>query len=540
MATCAFAPTAHAQLTDRQMQAVEAQIQALKAELKRVKEQNAARDRALRAAREAPPTPPAIQPAPVIPQIPSGYALMPAAPGTPGGAYVLTRVEPPKPEKQGVFHVGNISIQLGGYLTGDAVFRSRNAVNDIQSNYTTGIPLAINPTYHEAQTILSARTSRLTATLGAAPDEVTKLRAYLSVDFQGGAPTANYNESSSWNPRIREGWLAYDRSDWGFEALAGQAWSLLTMNKTGTDPLTTNTPITIDPNYVPGFSYARQATFRVVKTFNGGQYQVAAALENPATTYGGTLPTIPGSTINITNPGIGINANGVNYSNNFAPDLTGKMTADFDLAHFEVYGLGRVFNDRVSQIGTGQNNSTIGGGGGAAALIHVIPKVLDVQVSGMAGRGISRYDPSQLPDSTIGADGKPSVLPGWEALAGVVAHPIPALDVFGYVGTDNVSARYSSITTKGKTAYYGYGNPNYDNSGCDTEGAAATTCVGNTSGVAQATVGGWYRLLHGSYGTVQVGTQYAYTRRFIFQGLGTTPRTDSHMVFLSFRYFPFQ
>ncbi len=554
------ASPALAQVSEAQMQSVEQQLKALKAELRRLKQQEAEQDGRAPASAARAPTPPALQPAPYIPQIPAGYALVPAAPGAAPGAVTLVHVAPPPKLPQGSFQIGGITLQLGGFLTGDGVWRSRNSVEDIQSNYTSGIPLGNSPLHHENELVFSARVSRLTGLATANPDEDTKLRGYVAIDFQGAAPTANQNESNSWTPRIREVWVSYDRSDWGFEVLAGQAWSLLTMNRVGMDPLNVNPPQTIDPNYVPGFTYARQAQVRLTEAFLHGQYHVAISAENPETIYGGTTPAIPGSTINITNPGIGVDANtsvssvpavaagaaasavtgSPVYSNNFAPDVIVKATADYDLAHLEAFGIGRVFNDRVSQLGTGENNTEIGGGGGAAALIHVIPKLLDFQVSGLAGRAISRYDPTQLPDSTITAGGRPDPLPGWEALVGLVGHPVQAMDLYAYLGTDQVSARYSSAIAKGKVVAYGYGNPLYDNAGCNIEDSPGSTCVGNTSGVVQGTVGAWYRLLHGDYGTVQVGTQYAYTKRFVFQGVGPTPKSDSNAVFFSFRYFPFQ
>jgi hypothetical protein len=533
---CASAPAAA--LADPaldQLQAVERQIQQLKAELRRVKAQEA--EQAHRFARVTPPPapPPAVQPPPVYPQIPAGYALVP----TGGGSTVLARVlPPPAPLPPGTFKLGGVTIKLGGYLTGDGVFRTRNNTDDIQSNYTSGIAEPNQPANHEGEFRLSARTSRLTATLSAEPDEVTQLRSYVSIDFQGGAPTSNYNESNSWVPRIREGWAAYDRTDWGVEFLAGQAWSLLTSNHVGTDPLTTNTPITIDPNYVPGFAYARQAQFRVTKSLAGGTYHVAVSLENPATIFGGTTPAIAGTTINTTNPGVGVDATGNSFSQNIAPDVIGKVTADYPIAHLEAYGVGRVISDRVSTLGSGRANNVIGGGAGGAVVVHVIPNYLDAQVSGLAGRGISRYDPSQLPDATIGADGKVEVLPGWEALAGLIGHPTPAFDVYAYIGTDNVSARYGDAGTAKKPVVFGYGNPLFNNSGCDIE--LSTVCVANTSSVAQATVGTWYKFLHGSYGTMQVGVQYAYTRRFVFQGIGTAPKVDENDISFSFRWYPFQ
>ncbi len=47
--------------------------------------------------------------------------------------------------------------------------------------------------------------------------------------------------------------------------------------------------------------------------------------------------------------------------------------------------MGRVFHDRLSQLGTGESQTTFGGGGGAAGIVHVVPKLLDVQFSGLAG-----------------------------------------------------------------------------------------------------------------------------------------------------------
>ena len=571
-ATVLGASAAEAQVSPDQLSAIEKQIASLKAELRRLKQETAERDRELSAARQAASprggTPPVTQLAPVMPQIPAGYALVPASPGSAPGSVVLARAEPP-PRKLplGTFQVGAVTVTLGGYITADMVYRSRNDVDDIQSNFNAGIPERYSPLYHESEYHLSARTSRLTGLVTANPDEATKLRAYVSVDFQGGAPTSNYNQSNSWVPRLREAWASYDRADWGFEILGGQAWSLLTMDRVGMDPLNVNPPQTVDPNYLPGFTYARQAQLRFMKTFNDGQYRVAVSFENPATIYGGTA--IPSSlgTLNTSNPGVGIDATGSNattsvvstvttaggktttttanvltpgnISDDIAPDIIVKATADYDRAHLEAFGVERVFHDRLSQLGTGQSNTLFGGGGGAAALIRVIPKLLDFQISGLAGRGISRYDPTQLPDASIGSHGQPVSLPGYEALAGLIGHPTPAVDMYGYIGTDQVSARYFNNTVKGVTTGYGYGNPLFNNKGCEIELSPASTCAANTSGVVQGTVGAWYRILKGPYGTLQTGFQYSYTRRFVFQGLGPTPQTDDNMVFLSFRYFPF-
>ena len=532
---------AHAQSSPSRLEAIEQQLLRLKAELRALKERAAAQDRQREAKRTQSATPPVTNLAPVMPQIPAGYALVPTSPGSTPGSVLLARAEAPKKPTlpMGVFQIGSVSIQLGGFFASEGAYRSRNQVEDIQSNFNTGIPERISPLYHEPEFLESARQSRITSLMTADPDESTKLLGYLSADFSGGAPTSNFNQSNSWVPRLREGYIAYRRSDWGFELLGGQAFSLLTMTRVGMEPLNVNPPPTIDPSYVAGFDWARQAQVRVEKSFLNKTYWLALSVENPQSTF--TQTSIPSKlgTLNIANPGIGVDATGGSFSNNFAPDVIIKAVADYPVAHLEAFGLGSVFNDRVSQLGTGQSNTTFGGGGGGAALIRLIPNVLEVNMNGMVGEGIGRYGTSQLPDATIGSHGQPVPLPEWNALAGIVGHPTQMIDLYGYVGTEQISARYFDNTVKGKTTAYGYGNPLYSNAGCDTE-LSPLTCTANTSGIVMGAVGAWYRFLKGPYGTLQAGVQYSYVHRSVFQGVGATPETDDNMVFLSFRYFPFQ
>ncbi len=528
--------TAHAQASDPRLAAIEKKIQTLKAEIAQMRAKAALRDRAFQAAQQTAAPPPA-----AMPQIPPGYALVPAQPGSTPGSVVLAKAEAPAspPLPMGHFKVGAIDIQLGGFFAAEGAYRSRNQNEDIQSNFNTGIPERISPLYHEPEYLESARQTRITALMTASPDPVTNLAGYLSVDFQGGLPTSNFNESNSWAPRLREGWISYERSDLGLTVLGGQAWSLLTPTRVGMSPLNVNPPQTIDPSYVAGFDWARQAQFRIEKSFADKQYWLALSVENPQTTYSNTsIPSSLGS-LNVSNAGIGVDATGGSFTNNFAPDLIVKAVADTKFAHLEAFGLGRVFNDRLSQLGTGQSQTVIGGGGGGAAIIRIIPNLLEFDVSGLAGKGVGRYGTAQLPDATIGSRGQPVPLPEWMAIAGVVGHPVPAMDVYGYVGTDQTSARSFDTDVKGKVTAYGYGNPLYSNEGCDIE-LSTLTCTANTSGIVAGAVGAWYRFLKGPFGTLQAGVQYTYAHRSVFQGLGRTPETDENMVFLSFRYFPFQ
>jgi hypothetical protein len=125
------APAALAQASDAQLSSIEKQIKALQAELRQMKAEAAERDRELKAARATPPAP--TQVAPVMPQIPAGYALVPAGPGSTPGSVVLARAEAPKekPLPMGAFQVGAVTVTLGGFLEDASIFRSRNEVTDI-------------------------------------------------------------------------------------------------------------------------------------------------------------------------------------------------------------------------------------------------------------------------------------------------------------------------------------------------------------------------------------------------------------------------
>jgi hypothetical protein len=559
--------------TDR-LAAIEKQIKALQAELRHVKQESAERDRQLKAAQAA-AAHMAVPPPAAMPMIPPGYALVPAAPGSTPGSVVLAKAVPP-PEKKlpiGTFQVGAVNVTLGGFIEGASIYRSRNEVTDITSNWTTGIPFRNSQLYHEPEFRETERRSTIQGLADAHPDDATDIEAFLQADFQGGAPTSNSNQSNGFVPRITQGWAEYNRTDLGVTVLAGQAWSLLTMNQVGINPLRVNNPPTIDGGYVPGFNWTRQPSFRIGKSFDNDTYWLALSIENPQTTYSNTsIPSTLG-TLNVSNPGIGGLGTGSNsgttvvtgvtttttggktttttttasvasqaaYSNNIAPDGIIKATADYPWAHLEGYGIGRVFNDRLSQTGTGESNTVFGGGGGAAALFHVVPKLLDFQVSGLAGVGIGRYGTVGLPDATIGPDGKPVPLREWMALAGIMSHPTPQIDLYAYIGSDQTNASYWNTYSKGKVSKaYGFGNPLYVNTSCNVELGSSADCTGTTKAVTQGTVGAWWKFLKGSYGTMQVGAQYSYTRRMAFQGVGPTPQTDDNMVFLAFRYYPFQ
>jgi TolA-binding protein len=565
LAATALCGTVHAGVaraddTGAQIGSIEKQIRALQSQLSHMKHDLATRNEEVRAARQEAAE--ASRTARENDARMAGYAerfnqyngrlaALSAPPGlTPntlpkGSPYVNVDGTPYKTRgpalKQGQFQVGGVRVTLGGFIEAAGIYRSRNETADIASSFNTGIPFPNSANYHQSEFRGSARQSRLSILAEGTPNDHTRLSAYYEMDFNSAGASSNSNESNSYTFRERQLYATYERSDWDFYVMGGQAWSLLTMNKAGIKLRQEDTPLTIDAQYVPGFVWTRNVGLRIVKGFMHDKFDLGLAVESPESTYsvpGTNYPT--GTTINTSNPGLQGNgstfSSGQTYSTEYAPDVIVKGTADPGWGHYELFGIARFLHDRVSVVGSGASHTRLAGGGGAGMILPLIKGKLDLQASFLAGEGIGRYGSAQLADATTGIDGSPEPLPEVMALAGLIWHPTKMLDFYSYVGTEQVTHREDfRIGRNG----FGYGNPLYSNAGCDIELSAAT-CTGNTSGIVQGTIGGWWRFLKGDFGTLQSGVQYSYTKRAVWSGVGGNPTTDNNIVMFSFRYLPFQ
>jgi len=153
-------------------------------------------------------------------------------------------------------------------------------------------------------------------------------------------------------------------------------WSLVTETKKGTDNRSEALPMTIDPQYTVGFSWARQEALRIQKTFGDEvKFTLAASVEGANTTltvHGNPTTVLPASsTVTITDgvttvatpvitsttfnnflvgaPGIsgGLYNQTGTYAFNKTPDFVFKATVDPKFGHFEVFGVVGTFRDRV-------------------------------------------------------------------------------------------------------------------------------------------------------------------------------------------------
>ena len=445
---------------------------------------------------------------------------------------VATAVE--KEHHNDTFFFKGIKLTPGGFLELAGIYRDHNQTNDIATSFAaTSFPSAHN--YYLGESRFSARQSRVALLAEGMANEHTKLSMYGEFDFQGAAQTANSNESNSYNPRIRHlyGAIDYNKDGSGLHLLAGQTWSLVTLQGKGMTPRAEVTPLQIDAQYVVGFNWARQPQVRVAADFLDHHLWFAASAENASTSFGGTVPA---TVTNVVAGSSGFNS-AVNLSLNQVPDFVQKVAFDDAIGghqlHIEGYAMERTFSARNNGsavvVGSNVNKGAVSFGGGVT--LQVVPKYIDVQFSGMVGKGIGRYGSAQLPDVTFDADGTIHPIKETILLAGLILHPTKMLDVYGYAGEELQRATPLS-------GAYGTGNLLANDSGCFVEGG---TCGGGTRRIREATGGLWQKIYSGPFGRAQVGLQYEYIQRDLFVSANSNgvPRADQSIGMISFRYYPF-
>ena len=469
---------------------------------------------------------------------------------------VKTAVDAVKPKTDKIYYKG-VTVTLGGFAEAAGIYRSHDETADISSSFSK-IPFANDRAGHTPETVLTGRQSRYSALVQGDINPTTHAAFYGEFDFQGGAQTANSNQSDSYNPRVRNLYGSIDWDDSGWHLLAGQNWSLVTMNTKGISPRNELTPPQIDAQYIPGFAWARQPQFRLTKDFDKTLW-VALSVENPQTTL----------SLNGTNSGVATGVtvtdnqaptngfySGTNYSTSHIPDVVAKVALEEPLdghnLHVEAFGILRDFSDRTTiapaagtqaatlgyAAGT-SSNDTLGGGFGAGVNLAAVPKILDLDASVMTGQGIGRYGSAGLPDATARPDGHLEGIKETMWLAGATLHPTSQLDVYVFGGSEQEGQKvYRFGSLPGLS--YGYGTvagANY--AGCLTEGGS---CSPLTRSVTQITAGFWDRFYQGPFGRLQVGVQYSYTERKTFEDAtasGLAPKATENMIFTSFRYYPF-
>ena len=332
-------------------------------------------------------------------------------------------------------HYKGITITPGGFLAAETVFRNKATGSDINTGLNN-VPLPGNPGAQTTEFNASARQSRLSMLAEGKLDSVT-LTGYVETDFLGTGITSNDNESNSYVLRVRQA-FGQARFDSGWQITGGQMWSLATETKKATDNRTEATPLTIDPQYTVGFSWARQDGVRVSKTFGQDvKLTLAAAVEASNTTltvHGNPTATIPATANTVITDGVttvnvpvtstttfnnflvgqpGLSAGLYNptgtYAYNKTPDFLFKAALDPHFGHFEVFGIVSTFRDRVYPCFAAHGTITLTfPAGDGTNLPGVVAPAVDCTLTGSTNPTSAAFNDSRV-GGGIGANGRISI-----------------------------------------------------------------------------------------------------------------------------------
>ena len=296
-------------------------------------------------------------------------------------------------------HVKGITITPGGFLAAETVWRQRALAADINTPFNS-TPFSGSSQSKLSEFFGSGRQSRISM-LAEGKLKSATLRGYVEADFLSAGVTSNNNESNSYTLRQRQAWGQAALSD-GWTFTGGQMWSLVTETRKGLDNRSEALPMTIDPQYTAGFSWARQYGFRITKNL-GDKLWLGFSVENSQetlTAHGNAANFVVGS---LGNSGGLYNAFNANYSFNPSPDLVFKAALEpSKWSHFEVFGLYTRFRDRIFPCATASatsicdgvtgpsaagalNNSSDGWGAGGNGRVSLFNKHVDVGVT-LSGR----------------------------------------------------------------------------------------------------------------------------------------------------------
>jgi len=487
-------------------------------------------------------------------------------------------------ESPSAIHYKGITITPGGFLAAETVYRQHATGSDINTPLNS-IPFPGSSLYHLSEFYGSGRQSRVSM-LGEGKLGSAKLSGFVEADFLSAGVTSNNNQSNSYTFRQRQAWGQAAMTN-GWTVTGGQMWSLVTETKKGLDNRSEALPMTIDPQYTVGFSWARQFGFRVTKNF-GNKFWFGASVENAQATLGGHGAS-NNFLIGQQGTGGGLYNATANYSYNPTPDFIFKTAFEPGWGHYEVFGIISDFRDRVFPCATTSssgrcggvkgptatgafNNSSLGGGIGANVR-GTIAKHIDIGLHVLGGNGIGRYGTAGLPDVIARPDGVLRPVRNYQGLGTLEWHG-KKLDIYGNAGVEYEARQwYLSGTTP-----VGYGAPDFSNLGCYTETPPAGTgtsvvtpptttggstgtgsvpvpgsvgtplsggfnpgglksCNGDTRGLWEGTIGFWYRFYSGPKGRLQFGPQYSYLSRTTWEGKGSDPVAKENMFFTSFRYY---
>jgi len=486
-------------------------------------------------------------------------------------------------------HYKGVNITPGGYAAFEGVWRQHSVNSDINTPFNS-IPFPSANEGHVSELNFSGRQSRLSVLVTGDAGSY-KLTGYWEMDWLGTGTSSNNNQSNSYVLRQRQIWGRGETAG-GFSVTGGQMWSLVTEDAKGDDPRTEIQPLTVDPQYLVGYTWTRQPGIRVEQrfgTYTGGAVTIAASAEQAqitSFTASGSIPTSfffggigqNGGLYNAAGNVTAGNTAGTGaistYANNVAPDVIVKAAFDEPWMHFEVGGIGRFLRNELFPVltvagtastpiytyGTTLETNTAKAGGIFGSLRVKPMPLFEVAVQAMAGTGVGRYGSSQLADATLKPNETLEPIRNYHGLFSLVLHPSKNWDFFTYYGGEYAQRTVYDIVTPTGNALIGYGPRNLSDTGCynlpalsgNSSGTAgsisASSCASPTRYIQEAMGGFIWRAVNSpKYGRLQYEATYSYIQRNLWSGNNipatgpiTSPsgaRATEPMIHISMRYF---
>jgi len=409
------------------------------------------------------------------------------------------------------FRIGGAEFAPGGFMDFATAWRSKNVGSGTATSFAA-LPMANTTAGRMQEFRSSAATSRLTTTITEHPTKNTLVTGYVELDFVGNQPTSLYVTSNSNTFRMRHFFADVQHGKW--EVLGGQAWTLLSPNRSGVSPIPSNVFVGLgeDANYMPGLIWSRPGQVRVAYHPNA-HWSIAGSVENPEqyVTTSVTLPAFANGQVD----------NGtVTSTPNIRPDLVAKAAYDTRVSgktwHFELGGYSRQF--RISPA-DGKYFSAQGVGGAADAMVEVA-KGFRLIATAFYGTGGGRYLVGLGPDFAVGPDGSLSPVRSASGIAGFEYALTPKSQVFAYYADAYFGRNYTGV---GPGSYLGFGYPG---------SASANRQFREPS----------FGYIHTfwknpKFGALQLITEYAYLTRAPWSvAAGTPPTANAHMIFNSIRF----
>jgi hypothetical protein len=462
-------------------------------------------------------------PAPAAPAMAPAVANSSVAPLPADGSMPAKALPPPPGRSPLSFKIGIADFTPFGFVDFQTVYRSTQDGGDVASSYGSfAYPNTANGQLSETR--FSSKFSRFGVRVDSKVGD-TKVLGYVETDFLGNAAT-NVNVASNSNVlRMRLYYVDLRRGDW--ELLAGQGWSLMTPNRKGLSPLSSDVFFTqvADPNFHVGLVWGRTPQIRAVYHASD-ELTFGVSLENPDQ-YVGAATTLP---TGFTTTEVDNGSNGTATPNTF-PDTIGKAAFDTTIAglpfHVDAAGLVRFFRVNTYTASLNANASATGYAGSANAVLSLTPS-LQLFGNFFDGNGGGRYISTGLgPDFIVNpANARGvytlSLINSYAGLGGVEWTVLPKTQLFGYYG----SAYYGrkTGTNLNGTIGSGYGYTGSANS--------------NNRQIGEATVGFVQTLWKNpNYGDLKVIGEYSYLNRTPwYVAPGAPGSAHMNMLYLDLRY----